>query len=253
LACLTVGLPVFAVGLNTGLAWLTWIGVVALEVGVASFVRQAYVFYRARVRRRIEIGMRFAAAAVVFLAVASALGPVVLWRGTGATRLATTYALTGLLGGVVLYVVGFFYKIVPMLAWTARQRKQMSRPDVPALRVDEMYSQRVAAAQLAALVLGLVTLALSVLGGAPSAAFAGAALFLVGVLLFVSQIVRIGLAASGPVERRVFHDAPGAVLSHGEPEPVKLVHSVVGIAAGVQRFDHDGVPDKDRAGKREYR
>jgi len=189
LAFLTAGLPVLALGINVSSAPTTWIALVLLELGVACFLRQAYAFYRVRVRKRIDVGMRFAAAAVTFLAAAAVLAPLLVARGPSATRLATTYVLTGLLGGIVMYVVGFFYKIVPLLAWTARYRGRMNKPGVPT--VAEMYSRRVALVQLGVMPAGLVVLALSILLGSAPGAGAGASLFLAGVLLFAGQIIRV--------------------------------------------------------------
>ena len=121
--------------------------------------------------------------------VAAALGIVVLWRGPGATRLATTYVLVGLLGGIILYVVGFFYKIVPLLAWTARFGGRAGTPGAPT--VADLFSANVARMQLAVMALAIVVLAVGVLGGAVPATYAGAGLFLVGVMLFLSQIGRV--------------------------------------------------------------
>lgn len=186
---LAMGIVLLAIGINVRVAAVEWVAVACLEAGVACYVRQAYAFYRARVRRRIDVGMRFAATALGFLIVAAALGIVVLWRGPGATRLATTYVLVGLLGGIILYVVGFFYKIVPLLAWTARFGGRAGTPGAPT--VADLFSANVARMQLAVMALAIVVLAVGVLGGAVPATYAGAGLFLVGVMLFLSQIGRV--------------------------------------------------------------
>ncbi len=189
LALLSAGVPVLAIGLNVPAWHLTWAGALLLAGGVWCFARQAYGFYRARIRKRIDVGMRFAATAISFLLLASALGLALLARGATSTRLATAYVLLGLLGGIVMYVVGFFYKIVPLLAWTVRYRGRMGKSAVPT--VAEMYSAPVALWQLGSMALGLPILAGSILAGSTLGARAGAALFLTGVLLFVSQLVRV--------------------------------------------------------------
>lgn len=194
LILIATGLPILAFGINAAVPATTGLAVVLLELGLGCFLVQAKSFHRARVRKRIDIGMQFAAAALGFMIAAAVLGPLVLWRGPGATRLATTYVALGLLGGIVLYVVGFFYKIVPLLAWTARYSGAKSRPGVPTIA--ELYSASVARVQLALMPAGLVTLAIGILVGATATTYVGASLFLAGVLLFVGQIVRI--AFGGP-------------------------------------------------------
>lgn len=200
LILLAGGVPLLALGLNAGLPPASWAAVTMMELGLACFVYQAALFFRARMRKRIDVGMRFAAAGLTFLVVGAVLGPVVLWRGAAAPRMATTYVFLGLVAGIILFVCGFFYKIVPMLAWTTRYAGR-SAPRAPS--VAEMYSSRVAEAQLAAMVGAVVTLAAGILAGSTAVAYAGASLFTVGVLVFASQIARVAFgnpAVNGPVD-----------------------------------------------------
>jgi hypothetical protein len=197
---LAAGIPVLAVGLNTPSYVVSWLGVLLLELGVACFLWQALSYYRARLRKQIDVGMRFAGSALAFLMLAAGLGPALLANGPAASRLATIYVLLGLLGGIVLFVIGFFYKIVPLLAWTARFGDRVGSARVPT--VAEMYSARVALVQLGVMPSGVGALALAIAVGSPWGAYAGATLFLTGVLLFVSQIVRVAFGGSGDRERR---------------------------------------------------
>jgi hypothetical protein len=99
------------------------------------------------------------------------------------------YVTVGLLGGIVLYVVGFFYKIVPLLAWTARFRGRMGKGPVPT--VAQMYSAKVAHVQLGIMALAVALLAGGIGASAPHVVRCGAVLFLTGVLLFTTQIARV--------------------------------------------------------------
>jgi hypothetical protein len=191
LTLLPAGVVALAIGLNAQRAAVSWLGAALLEGGVACFLYQAYAFYRVRVRRRIDIGMRFAGCALAFLATSAVLGPIVLAAGPARGRLATAYVAIGLLGGIVLYVIGFFYKIVPLLAWTARYRDRMGKGPVPT--VAETFSARIATAQLALMAPAVAFLAAGIGTGSTHVAQCGAVLFLVGVLLFVSQIARVAL------------------------------------------------------------
>lgn len=186
---LAAGLPLLALGLNARIPIASWIAVVLMEIGLACFIYQATRFYRVRVRKRIDVGMRFAAAGLTSLVAAGITGPIVLWRGPDATRLATAYVLLGLLGGIVVFVVGFFYKIVPLLAWVAKYRGKASLPGTP--KIAEMFSSRVAESQLVVMISALATLVFAIASRSAAASYAGAALFLVGILLFLSQIGRV--------------------------------------------------------------
>ena len=133
--------------------------------------------------------MRFAATALVSLAIAAAIGPAVLWLGVAAPRVAIAYLLAGLLGGIVLYVMGHFYKIAPFLAWVARYRGRMGRERVPTIA--DLYSARVATVQWLLMTASVVALGAGTLAGHAHCTRAGAVLFATGVLLFLSQVVRV--------------------------------------------------------------
>lgn len=194
LVLLASGVIALAAGLATRGALLAWSGVAFLEAGIGCFVWQAYSFYRVRVRRKIDIGMRFAGSALAFLTAAALLGPAVLARGIAQPRLGTAYVVVGLLGGVILYVTGFFYKIVPLLAWTVRYRDRMGKGTAPT--VAETFSARIALVQLVAMTLGVSLLTVGIAVSSVHVTRCGAVLFLGGVMLFVSQIVRVAIGGA---------------------------------------------------------
>lgn len=191
LALLAAGVPTLAIGVLAQRSAVSWEGVVLLELGVACFLRQAYAFYRARIKRSLDVGMYFVAVALGFLATSALLGPAVLAAGIAHGRLATLYVVIGLLGGIVMFVIGFFYKIVPLLAWTAHFRGRMGKERVPT--VAETFSARVAKVQLAMMALGVGLLGLGVAVGSAHVTRCGAVLFVAGVLLFITQLGRVAL------------------------------------------------------------
>ncbi|MEO7986554.1 MAG: hypothetical protein ABI766_08460, partial [Gemmatimonadales bacterium] len=68
LGLLSAGVVVLAMGLTTGREALAWAGMVLLQGGVGCFLWQARTFFHARLRKKLDVGMRFAATALVFLA-----------------------------------------------------------------------------------------------------------------------------------------------------------------------------------------
>lgn len=189
LALLGGGVAALAAGLTLQRPAATWAGAAMLEAGVGCFVWQALTFYRARVRRQIDVGMRYAGSALGFLLASAVLGVAVLVGGVAHPRLATAYVVVGLLGGIILYVVGFFYKIVPLLAWTVRYRDRMGTGTAPT--VAQTFSARVAHVQLALMALGVTLLVAGIAAASVHVTRCGAVLFLAGVILFVTQIVRV--------------------------------------------------------------
>ena len=199
LAGLASGVVVLALGIGAGRTPLEWAGALLLAGGLGCFLRQAFAFYRVRVRRQLDPGMRFAGTALAFMGVCAVLGLAVLADGGAHVRLATLYISTALLGGIVLYVVGFFYKIVPLLSWTARFRGRMGKEPVPT--VAQMYSARLAHVQLGLMAGGVMLLDGGIAAGSVMGARAGAVLFVAGVLVFLAQLVRV--ASGRPIAVRV--------------------------------------------------
>ncbi len=194
---LPAGLTVFAVGMLLGQPILSWAGVALLEAGAICFFIQARSFAKARKRPRLDVGLRFTGIAVLFLALSAVLGPIVLAvGGTRHPRLATAYVLTGLLGGMALFVVGQFYKIVPFLAWIARFRGRIGREKVPT--VAELYSPRAAQVQLVLMVAGVSVLIAAIAAGSTVAFRVGAYTFALGVAVFISQMIRIMTVGKKP-------------------------------------------------------
>jgi hypothetical protein len=196
-ALLPASLPPLALGLATGVRPLQCLGVALGVAGVACFLWQARLFYRARVRRRLDAGMRHAAVALGFLGIAAALAPAVHVAGASAPglggRLAVAYVVVGLLGGVVTYAAGFVHKIVPFLAWLAAFQHRVGREPVPT--VAELTAPRAAHADLALLAAGVAGIAAGALAGSVAATRAGTILFASGATLLVGQMARVGWRA----------------------------------------------------------
>jgi hypothetical protein len=195
LTLLATGVIALAAGLLVPVAPVAWLGALLLEGGVVCFLWQVFSFFRVCVRRKLDVGMRFAAVALTFVATSALLGPAVLAAGVSHPRLATAYVTVGLLGGFVLFVSGFFYKIVPMIAWAARYAGRTGTAPVPS--VGKTYSARLAHVQLGLMALGIAILGLGIGIISPHVARCGAILWATGVLLFTAQIVRV--AAGGRV------------------------------------------------------
>src|SRR5690606_35447069 len=89
-----------------------------IAAGLICFLLQARLFYVKRHRRKLDAGMRLAAAALALIAIGLAFaGPVILAGTT--TRIGIAYVLVVLLG-ISTFVAAHYYKIVPFLVWYHR-------------------------------------------------------------------------------------------------------------------------------------
>lgn len=158
------------------------------SAGVVAFLAQAVVFFRHRKKRAIDPGMRLAASGLVGLAIAVVLAPFALTRGMSDLHLLTTYFVV-LLGAIALFVAGHYYKIVPFLVWNHRFGPLLGKQKVP--RVAELFSEKVALADVALLVSGLGGLAIATYVGSEVLARVAAIVFAAGALLEVIVIARV--------------------------------------------------------------
>ena len=198
LALLASGVVVLALGIMAGHSIkpniVPWMGLLLVESGIFCFLRQAWLFFKVRKRPRLDAGLRHAATALIFLAASAALAPVVLAAGSEYRRLDTAYVMLGLLGGLTLYAIGQFYKIVPFLTWMARFREDMGKKRVPT--VAQLYSPLVAHIDLALFAIAILGMEIGVIAGITLAVRLAAILFVAGAGLFVSQIARVTFGTS---------------------------------------------------------
>lgn len=198
LTLLAAGVVSLAIGIPADREFLhvmlSWSGLILIEGGVVCFLIQATWFYVARKRPRLDAGLRHAAVALAFLTVSAALAPVVMASGVGHQRLDTAYVVLGLLGGLVIYAVGQFYKVVPFLAWMSRFRNDMGKKRVPT--VADLYSPLVAHIDLALFAVAITGLAVGVATGVAAVVRVAAMLYVVGVALFISQMTRVAFGTS---------------------------------------------------------
>ena len=159
-------------------AWARRVPAVLILSGGAAFLFQARAFYRARQRPTIDAGMRTAAAALVVLAGAAALGGYLGLTGF-ATRphLATAY-VSALVLGISIFVAAHTYKIVPFLVWYHRFGPLAGKAPVP--KVADLYSTRWAGAAGTLLTVGTAAVAAGIAFRQAAVTAAGAWVFLAG-------------------------------------------------------------------------
>lgn len=216
LALLAIGVPVLATGLAVPSGPLEWSGATLVESGVAAFLWQTSLLFRKRERRPLDAGMRLAASGLGFIGLAALLGPAALVRGLTAPGLATAYLTAGLVGGIVLYVAGHYYRVVSMLAWTMRFAGRAGRG--PVRTAGDLYSNRLVEVQTALMAGGVAILLAGIASGLSVLARSGALLFLAGTLIMAWQVVWLIRAALGGVR-----GGPDSETSRGGDHPVNGV------------------------------
>ncbi len=196
---LSMGLTALIAGLLMQMRSLTWAGVIVLECGMGCFLWQAIEYYRTRTRREPDVALRFVYTGLIFLALSAVLGPFVLVaNATAQAKLATAYVLAGLLGGLIMTVMGHLHRVFPNFVRAARST---NRPASANPRRDTtLFSVGVARLQLGAMVSAVLFLLLGIASDTQGITLVGACLYLAGVLLMLSQMLRVVRQAGAMAE-----------------------------------------------------
>lgn len=165
---------------------------VLIGSGVIAFLWQAREFYRKRHRRRLDAGLRLAAGALGLLAV-GVLGAVVVLSGPASLHLRTAYGMVLVLA-CSLFVAAHYYKIVPFLIWNRHFGPLAGSRELPS--VAQLYSQPLANAASALLMIGAVALIFTVASGLETGVRLAGVVFATGVLIEATQM--IGIAGRRP-------------------------------------------------------
>jgi hypothetical protein len=182
-----------------GVAWLVAFhhasgalahGVPAVLIGggLAAFLVQARLFYRHRVKKRLDAGLRAAAMGLGILGIGLALGVVGVAGGFASARMATAYG-AALVLGLSVFVAAHYYKIVPFLVWFHRYGPKVTEGPVP--RVAELYSGRAATVAGTLLAIGVTGLLAATLVGEGAWARVAAAAAAAGVVVETVQMWRL--------------------------------------------------------------
>jgi hypothetical protein len=127
---------------NAGLwvaLWWRLPGLLMLAGAVLLYLWEMAGLVRARVRRQLDISLRYGAHALLWLLVTGGLllGLSLAPRVAPAWAAGALYALA--MGWIGQMIIGHLFKIVPFLVWTSRYAERAGREPVPALA--DLYSQ----------------------------------------------------------------------------------------------------------------
>lgn len=189
LASAAIGLSGLVAGVLGGWIWGVRAGSLLMALAVGLWLRRVSGQYLTKRRRALDAGLRYAACALAYLAIATGLGLVLAWAGVSgaaAARLRACYALFGLWGWAGFTAVGMFYKILPFLSWYHRYARLVGKQKVPMLK--DLHDPRLADAGWAASQLGFWAVVAGVALGQPLLAQVGAGLATLGALAMARMV-----------------------------------------------------------------
>lgn len=151
--------------------------------------------YQGRTRKQLDVGLAIAYSSLLYLAGACVLGLLLAWGAAPpigpAERLMAAYGVVSLGGWITLSILGWFFKIMPFLAWYHRYSALVGKKKVPLVK--DIYDERLGWVSFGCFHASIIILALSLLAGQGLGVQLGGAIGAAGalaVVLMLTQVLR---------------------------------------------------------------
>ncbi len=155
--------------------------------GVIAFGIFLRNVYRARLRKRLDIGMRISTAAFSLALLPIVFGASALFMND--LKWAVAYGTSILIGTISFLVIGQSYKTLPFIVWLWKYKQDVGKKEVP--RPEDLYGHRFAEIQFWIFLLGILLLLTGLSTSMPPLGYVGASLLLMAGLLYQGNMLRI--------------------------------------------------------------
>ena len=163
------------------------VAAVLLIIGCGALVIQIAGYLHTRHRPQLDPGLRLVLSGAAFIVLAALLGTGIIISDAGA-RLVTAYGVA-LLGGLLLFVAGHHYKILPFLLWNHRFAPHAGRRPLP--KIADLYDRRIAGIAAATSIAGMAGIIGGVLASNRVITTFAATLVTAGCVLEAIQLIRL--------------------------------------------------------------
>lgn len=188
--------------INFGLFGINWImhyadtGIynmifgIAITIGLILYLIQIYIIFKQRVRRKLDIGLKFSAVSFSMLGMSTLLGfSFLFFDYENITNLTLVYGFMIIVAYLSTLIVGQMYKIVPFLVWYHKYSSKVGIEKVPMLK--DMFSEKLAELNLYLMLFGIIISVLAFLSEIKLLLLIGFALLFVSSVIFSSNMIKV--------------------------------------------------------------
>ncbi|PCH78064.1 MAG: hypothetical protein COB98_01510 [Flavobacteriaceae bacterium] len=134
-------------------------------LGIVYFLSYIYQSYKKRLRKKLDVGMRYSALAMALLVLPILIFTVVLKvvpiADDFVNRAVILYGFSVIFGFVTTLILGQTYKTLPFIVWLHKYQKLVGKTKTPLPR--ELYSEKIATAQFYSYFLCLILMAIGII------------------------------------------------------------------------------------------
>jgi hypothetical protein len=119
-----------------------------IAVGIWFFLSYVYEAYRTRLRRKLDVGLKYTVISLALLILPLALALYLLFAGNTTAfvlRMTSIYGMSIIFGVISMLIFGQTYKTLPFIIWLDRYQNYVGKFKTPLPR--ELYSEKIAAYQ----------------------------------------------------------------------------------------------------------
>jgi len=134
-----------------------------IAVGIGFFISYVYEAYKSRLRRKLDVGLKYTVVSVASLILPILLALYLLLAGNVTSfilRVTTVYGFSILFGVISMLILGQTYKTLPFIVWLERYQKYVGKYKTPLPR--ELYSEKIADIQFYTYLLAISSLIIGI-------------------------------------------------------------------------------------------
>lgn len=126
-----------------------------IVVGLLLYLIQVYVIFKNRIRKKLDIGLKYTRVAYIFLGISILIGSFSsFFYYENIKNFTLVYGFSVLLGFFSTLIVGQMYKIVPFLVWYHKYSDKVGFQSVPMLK--DLFNEKLACYQMYVMIAGIV-------------------------------------------------------------------------------------------------
>jgi len=162
-------------------------------VGIFFFLSYVYEAYKTRLRRKLDVGLKYTVISIALLVLPLLLAFYLLAIGTSNTltlRMVSVYGMSIIFGVISMLIFGQTYKTLPFIIWLDRYQNYVGKYKTPLPR--ELYSEKIATYQfytylisIGAILIGVVSKQMVILQ------IGSVLLLLVAILNFINIMLMV--------------------------------------------------------------
>ncbi|MEN8250537.1 MAG: hypothetical protein ABFS32_16510 [Bacteroidota bacterium] len=165
---------------------------VLFGIGIGTFISYVYEAYSTRLRRKLDIGLKYTVIAIAALVLPLLIAAYLILSGESsaiALRMSSFYGFSMLFGVISMLILGQTYKTLPFIVWLDKYQPYVGKFKTPVPR--ELYSDRISKYQFYIYLLAISLIALGIMVKQPQVLLIGSILLVLAALLNLINVLKM--------------------------------------------------------------